>query len=474
MSFTRPVPAYYFASAATNQVRGSLFQRPAMSNPNKQLFEYRGPRTPNYYNRFYNPNLCHICKTVDRDNLIRCDRCGLIAYCSQEHKAEHYMEHKEICAAIANVLEAEPQVYTCKFNNWQEWMRSRIYLIKSVTQKLQRTLELYTEQIIMWSKTCAVCYRQTELYTCQKCYCANYCNEHASVFHTKHDGGKCERLKLSLNLEINLTDTVYNLSYGFFSLVDEKTNIETMLQFFIEYVLVSKSDLDWNVVDYIMSDYLSVPLTIYSGLKRNSLLHFIQQEVVVIHLIDGLPMNERNLPPWEILLHLLPQIRELFIIRLSPKLLDDYDAYKLCKLCSRKSKKMTFVSVPTLYHDFEETHPRYKKPNMIISYHAELNKGDAWMRSIRTIFNKPYLFFLTYSTEDKARFGTFMMQTNLDKYVLPIFNGKNYFAGLTPIRHATTDDTIFCNDHLIIYKNHLIVNKNNKDCDNSKASTSYG
>lgn len=94
-----------------------------MKNPNIQVFEYRGQCTAEYYNQFFNPNICHVCKSVDRGNLILCDGCCLISYCSQEHKTQHYTEHKRFCVIVAHILQIRLQEYTRRFNDWQQWIR---------------------------------------------------------------------------------------------------------------------------------------------------------------------------------------------------------------------------------------------------------------------------------------------------------------------------------------------------------------
>ncbi|XP_025158041.1 uncharacterized protein LOC105185688 isoform X1 [Harpegnathos saltator] len=131
-----------------------------MNNPNKKVFEYRGQRTAQCYNQFFNPNICHVCKKVDKGNFISCDSCGLISYCSEEHKTYHRAEHLKICTIIEQLLQAESEGDTRRFDHWQQWIQSRKGILESIEKNIGYALDTYEKQAILWSKSCYVCHKQ--------------------------------------------------------------------------------------------------------------------------------------------------------------------------------------------------------------------------------------------------------------------------------------------------------------------------
>lgn len=50
---------------------------------------------------FY-PNECFVCQSIDQ--VKRCSRCNMVSYCSSDHQKEHWPRHKEICNAIASII----------------------------------------------------------------------------------------------------------------------------------------------------------------------------------------------------------------------------------------------------------------------------------------------------------------------------------------------------------------------------------
>ncbi|XP_032676960.1 uncharacterized protein LOC116846790 [Odontomachus brunneus] len=305
-----------------------------MSNPNKEVIKYRGQCTAEYYNQFFNPNLCHVCKSVDKGNLILCDQCCLISYCSEEHKIIHHPYHEKICAIIAQIVQVKPQQDTCKFSDWQQWVQSRKLLMELVQNELDDKMEPYVQHMILWPKSCYICHQQVKLQVCQRCFSANYCDEHANVFRKTHNGVKCDRLVLLLNIDIEtISDNTKNISYKFLQFVNETSCFIEMLEFCMEYILIRRRrDIDWLAKDYVRSDYLSGPLTVYSGFKRAQLFHILKQEYVVIHIIASNSIKRDNLPAWEILLHLIPEIRKLHIIMVGSELTDYFGQHSLYRI----------------------------------------------------------------------------------------------------------------------------------------------
>ncbi|EFN81814.1 hypothetical protein EAI_15209, partial [Harpegnathos saltator] len=336
--------------------------------------------------QFFNPNICHVCKKVDKGNFISCDSCGLISYCSEEHKTYHREKHERVCAVIAQLLQEKTQRDTRRFGDWQQWIHSRKEFLKLVEKNIGYTLEPYEKEAILWSKSCYVCHQQAELKTCQRCFSANYCNEHEKAFQIKHRGSNCDDLVLSLNIDIEtISNRTSNMSYGFLQFVNENSKFETMLEFCIEFVISRrKNHVDWLAKDYVRSDYLSDPLTIYSGFKRIGSLEIINEPLVIIHILAANSGDTNSLSAWEILLHLIPEIQRLLIVLINPKLEDSFIRPNLCKLCDEKKKDLSFLLYSMLYHDYISS-GIFKKPTVIVGFDAKFDKGGTWDKSLKSM-----------------------------------------------------------------------------------------
>ncbi|XP_032676956.1 uncharacterized protein LOC116846787 [Odontomachus brunneus] len=428
-----------------------------MSNPNKEVLEYRGPYTDMCYSRFFNPNMCYVCKSVDRGNLIFCNFCHLIPYCSEEHKAMHHSTHMRICLDIASVLQ-EISGGTRRFDNWQQWIQSRKELTELIQQRVSK-IDPYMKQVILWSKSCYVCHQQTDLQVCQRCFSANYCDEHANIFHTKHVGNKCDQLMLSLNIDIEtISGSMNNMSYKFLQVVNKTSDFEEMLQFYIEFVLPQKEDIIWLAKDYVQSDQFSDPLTIYFGLKKLGRLDIIRKPYVVIHVIATMTININCAAVWEILLHLLPEIQHLIIVIVGMRLNKYLYVSKLCERCRNRKNILHLISYDMLYKKYI-TSRRYKVPTIIVGFHIDPDEnldvlGNTLSEVINIIRFVSCPLVLSFSSAKKAQQFIDKMTEILDIHVDPHLKMKNYFSGLVPHKDVDTGDIYFFNDYLIIYLNY--------------------
>lgn len=423
-----------------------------MTNPMRHVFEYHGQRTAERYNQFFNPNLCHVCKSSNRGNLISCDQCCLVFYCSEEHRTEHHSEHEESCWIILWILQVRPKKDTHKFGSWQEWIESRKSLMELIECNVRRPLKSYEKQMILWTKSCFVCHRQTELQTCQRCFSVNYCDKHANDFRTKHNYGECDRLVLSLNIDIEtISGKMSTLSYDFLKSARKRGHFAEMLEFCLEYLVMQRADEDWLAEDYVQSDHLSGPLTVYSGLERINSLGILRNTDVVIHVIAANSTDRDSLAAWEILLHLVTELQNLTIVMIGPKLTYEYGEYGLCELCKDTNSALDFFSVPMLYHDFVRSSRECREPNIIVGFHAELNKGETWSESIKVMQSQSCPLLLTSSCGRKLQNDIIKIQKTLNISRNPFFKGRNLFGGLAPHRDLDTGDTYFRNEHFIFF-----------------------
>lgn len=388
-----------------------------------------------------------------------CNRCGLISYCGEEHRTLNYTEHAEICSAVAQIEPVMPQSNTHRFSSWWQWIQSRRKLISMVRLNIRRRpLQRHEEEVILWSKTCVVCHQQAALNTCRRCFSANYCDEHAGDFRVKHRHDvKCDRLLLATNIDIATAfGDAANVSYRFLSFVKKTSRFEEMLEFCLKYILTRRAgNLVWHVRDYVLSDYLSRPLTVYSACKRSNSLNVLEKSNVFIHVVNvgAQSVDKRDLPAWEVLLHLVPEMLQLEILMVGPGLQSDFDTFSLCKRCTRTKRKLTFCLLAMPYYDHTKF-KNYKSPSAIVGFHMNVDE-DAWADTMTEIMHMCCPLFLTFSHEQKAHDNVLVIKQLFEMLfgsdTEPNFVGRNHFSGLVPHKDVETGDTYFNNEYLLVY-----------------------
>lgn len=423
-----------------------------------KVFEYRRLPSPDCYNKFFNPNVCHVCKGLDCR--LSCDKCRLVSYCGKTHKEKHQKEHEDICIIVARYFDTRPQSNARKFTDWHQWIKSRKEIMKSIEQYVGRPLEMYVKQMIMWTKTCIVCYQQNKLGTC-KCLSVNYCQEHKDAFKAEHNEDRCKQLTVLLNINIHaIYMEITDISYKYVLHFDENTLMRNMHEF---YILARPNVLGCvigQVENYIQSEYTSRALSVYSGLKKIESMIIPQEGRHIIHIIAANPMDRNSLPAWELLLHLPTEMWNLSIIMIGPELLkSEGDEYKLCRACDTEKRHLSFIAMPMLYHDYMGLPQHYKKANVIVGFHVELD--DTWSDTVRHIQAQGCPLLLTSPCEQVARNNILKMQEILNTQIEPDFTGANNYSGLRPHRDLEDEHTYFHNEHLTVYKNlyHVYIDR---------------
>ncbi|XP_032677149.1 uncharacterized protein LOC116846874 [Odontomachus brunneus] len=135
-------------------------------------------------NNFFNPNICHVCKsTIIR---IVC-KCNMICYCSKYHQQKYENQHMDMCKSLQRIQ----YIYKARFNitlrfNQEEWIKTRKELKTYVRSRLARDLVPYEKQMILFARSCLICHQQIDLSPCLRCYSSNYCDEHREAFQNQH------------------------------------------------------------------------------------------------------------------------------------------------------------------------------------------------------------------------------------------------------------------------------------------------
>lgn len=402
------------------------------------------------YNQFFHPNVCHICKSRDM-NLISCDRCDMISYCSEYHKKLHRPEHEDICSFIMRFINEDPNWYTHRIY-FEDWFKVQENLVLIAQMALGRKLKTYEVQMIMSAKSCFICHRRHNLFTCEKCISVNYCADHISeIFLHK---ATCNDLALCLDLDILFLQEISRgaAHVKFNNFPDNKRAFNDMISFCKQYYeYLNETGIgDFNV--YTFTDYISGPLSLCYGLQSTNLL--LLKNIThnfIVHIIAPDYVDKCNFPAWELFLHLLNSKCNLIIVMIGVKLQHENNEYNVCSHCKAANKKIIIESFTTLYRNYVN-HTYYKRPNVIAIFQAEHSYGESWLDSIRAIQAQKCPLFITTISQFKAHYDIIKVKQALNASVQPILCTENYFSSCRPYRNFEDGYVFFRNSYLVVYK----------------------
>lgn len=416
------------------------------------VIKYLGPRQPAYYNNFFNPNICHVCKLPNDDiTTISCDRCFMISYCSMRHRQFDELHHMEICAAITKFLTEAPQ-WDNRLLSMNEWIESKKLCIWSISMILRRELKPIEVQMIVFTKSCLICHQDTYLFTCTICYSVNYCDNHADVFLTAHYlSSFCKQMLLSLNLDI------YNMTYRniipqkFYTFPANNIRIDNMEAFVNQYGnLKDRESSKWMLSEYHYSDFVSGPLTLLYGMwdLNLSFILNIQSPVCVIHIIAANSFDREYFLAWELLLHLNRDLEDLTIVLIGLDLYPERKYINLCSECSPR-QKLFLESYNMLYHDYVQSNV-YKRPNVIAGFQIDFDAGEIWWESLLALREQHCPLFLTAKSKFKADQNISKLQKVIGTRLSYLYHGKNTFCSCRPWRDIEPYVS-YRNNYLTIY-----------------------
>ncbi|EFN82505.1 hypothetical protein EAI_00210 [Harpegnathos saltator] len=277
---------------------------------------------------------------------------------------------------------------------------------------------------------------------------ANFCLEHKEEFEQQHES-ECENLLLWVNIQLSCLQfqSKIPLSMKFLNFPDDNRPFDDMATFIIQYV--QEEIGQWYAVDYIYTDYVSGPLTVHYGMKEAKLLHFLETEsTYIIHVIGANSEDTYGLPAWEMLLHLLPNIKTLIIMFIGPDLQNELGMHELCLRCSNNKRKLIFECCSMYYHDYVAK-GIYEQPNLIVGFNTLLSYILTWSKSIKAIQTLNCRLLLTARDVSMMEDEIDEIKVILDTAINPVFWGSNKFKSLRP--HRYFNELYFRNSYLFIY-----------------------
>jgi hypothetical protein len=334
---------------------------------------------------------CIVCKrgALCGIKLVKCFSCKKAFYCGPKHQKSDWGRHKKVCKLFAS-LTMESLVDKEPFNKetWNQYLHYGIRkakLERLITKKDPLQDQFLLEQWIN-QQHCQVCYKTTNLKTCDCCGGAAHCDSKIcqEKFLNIHDIKICEKYlmilssivmcmqqgstiiescqtRMNSNIKNNkLSDININENFAFSTI----KNWGHYFKLKINDFSVQPPLLVFPPVLSIVTDGLSLSMTILYGLAQvYSMEVLYEMESVEIHLIgsDGYELRAA-ISKYEEILHWLPNCTSLKLYCIGPAMtLGSHEIIEcdgLCPGCIKNKCKMEIHTINGLYHLLSTSAPK--------------------------------------------------------------------------------------------------------------------
>ncbi|KAL6259278.1 hypothetical protein P5V15_009196 [Pogonomyrmex californicus] len=413
----------------------------------------------NFWPRFvFVSNLCLIC--MERSDEI-CESCGMVSYCSIKHKKQDRLKHRDLCKVLTEVCTIGGGLSLLSELTADDYRVYRLKLIDIVQCHLNRPLQLWEKEILLYPRVCCKCrcFSMT-LKCCATCGIGLFCENH-------NDGHEeCREFQVFCRMLFMQHENGYvdpelpdifrkeplHLSSNFDQLMVE---------------LYSRSTYYCNMDCYtycILSHISTIPLTaLYS--MQVSCQSWETIDTFVIHIIGAEFQFECiNLHVWEkLFLHLLSNLKYLKLMFVGPELhlpsvpLDLLAAVKLCSFCKSSRRRINVSFHPgKLYHDFCHS-KQFIKPHLICLFNPGLYREtgfegkDTWPETIREFCKTKVPICVTSYTKQEIPQEMTRIKSIAEVETI-LEPQRNPFASIKPDRNFVSDDTA-----PLIYKNYYFA-----------------
>ncbi|EFN86872.1 hypothetical protein EAI_01800 [Harpegnathos saltator] len=317
-------------------------------------------------------------------------------------------------------------------------------------KEMQRRLMPYEEQMILFAKSCYICFQEFDLRVCEMCYSAYYCEQHKQQFQIKHNK-HCWDLMFCLNLEMRHAGT--KLHYDFSIFPNGTKYIDDMEGFMKNYYYLDTIPKSWSSKAYIHTDFVSTPLTVLYGIisAEVNVLNMNGHQYFV-HIITSSYLEAEYAAAWELFLHTLYQIKQLTVVIIGLECKFEGKYFDLCNKCNSYGQSLKLEFSPMLYHKYINR-PLCKKPNVIIRFDVDLKDETTLIDIFSTPnMNCPYFLLATSKSVAKENKTTMKELLNLQ----PAYNEQNKFRSFHPWRDFQTGSVYYRNNYVTIYPNFIL------------------
>lgn len=415
------------------------------------------------------PHACHVCKVLyckpNGEPLQNCDQCKMIAYCSEEHRKEHWTVHRDLCQIICTICHRENMNHILEKAKGlppEAFRHLRAHYIIQCASELGRDLELWEKEMFYFCKVCQICLDSDpkKLTPCNKCLYIHYCQPS----HLKPDHSEwCNEFKLYSDLiryqsHNGLIQPTLPINIS----LDYTPLSKNMREHFVN--LMGNSILSSTLTYSVLTDIATCPLTILFALQ-SCFIPLDTMTSLTVHLVGAEAHFELDtMKKWEtFILHYLPRLNHLRIVFIGPELhiemLPDQllRSGKCCAKCASTNRSVTYdFESRTFYHSYKLS-PKYCKPDLICAFNAGLYRStgfdnqDTWPPSIEAMLGQPHVpvAVTAYTAEELPLDILRMQQCSPIKTILP--PSWNPFSSCKPSLNFVSDEKM-----PLIYKNFYI------------------
>ncbi|XP_044590026.1 uncharacterized protein LOC123268743 [Cotesia glomerata] len=407
---------------------------------------------------FYVCNLCLVCMNICTTG-VKCNNCGMVFYCTENHREEDKSKHSELCCALSRVCKGMEGFSLAKSLPPDLYRSFRMKTIDVVERLIRRRLDLWEREILLYPKICRSCKKiETDLTCCCNCGIDFYCNNHKDT----HD-------KWCKDFQVFRKILWMQHQHGY---VDPDVPVVFYKQ---PHILPDNFDLlmyqmhdnspVYRRIDcytYASLSYISTaPLTALFAMQK-SIDGWQSKEEMVIHIIGAEFQFEcAALRVWEkLFLHFLPKLKKLHLEFTGPELYlppqlpcELLGKIKMCRRC-KLAKRKIYISFndQKLYHNTED-----KKPaDLICLFNPGLYREtgydgtDTWPLTIKKFCQAKVSVVITSYTEFEIPHDIQRIKSICGVKIL-LEPQRNPFAAVKPDRNFVSDDVV-----PLMYKNYCI------------------
>ncbi|XP_034933864.1 uncharacterized protein [Chelonus insularis] len=405
----------------------------------------------------YVSNLCLTCMNTCTEE-IQCNNCKMVFYCSEIHKEQNKKDHENLCRVLTKVCGGMKGFSLAKSLPPDLYRSFRIKTIDVVEALMERRLDLWEREIILYPRICRTCKKVgDDLSYCLDCEIDFYCSNHQQ-----------EHKKWCKDFQVFKKILLMQHQHGY---IDPDVPVvfykeARKLPFNFDFLIYSmyENSPSYRRIDcytYASLSYIATaPLTALFALQK-SIDDWKLKEDLVIHVIGAEFQFEcASLRVWEkLFLHFLPKLKRLFIEFTGPELYlpqlppDLLGRIKMCRRCKSAKRKINVsFNAQQLYHNTENK----KNADLICLFNPGLYRvtgfdgTDTWPQTIKKFCYAKVPVVVTSYTEFEIPRDIERIKSICDVEVL-LEPQKNPFAAVKPDRNFVSDDVV-----PLMYKNYCI------------------
>jgi hypothetical protein len=391
--------------------------------------------------QFYYFSLCHFCKQPSPD-LKKCNKCKILHYCSREHQAQDWPNHRTLCEVMSRNSRFIVLPPGSNANDLQHFK----HLNGLVWQcELTRELQLFEHHMWMFPKLCAHCYTSEVSLICDNCSSVTYCSEEHRKAHSETHEKYCTKLKLCLKINQHCFNTDKEYDWVHFTINREvkvlPENMEAVLDM-MEFAKFDKTKDDISLV--LLSEYFCPIVNVVHALEKSEFIANRQGKntKLVIHVVGPRREDYKSwLPLLEFLSHWIFNLKmaKIYMISADIKGEQKFSLNMMCDECTKKKFVGTFIMMEGVYHKTVQLIPR---PDLVVGFDNALNEfsddNNRWKDSVLKLLRfKGTPLLLTAYTESDLQ--TNMSQYNFNHITFYVPPGVNPYRSLRPCRYSSSE-----------------------------------